>query len=139
MVGQPSRLTNNGDKRGRLSYHWLFHNNSITGQGNERRESGALGSRLSRLDVEWIIDHIGSYFHTSKDGLLTRKGEHRDLAIYLIKRYTNLSNRQIGEIFGDPSYSAVTKVEQRFRQKMEKETHLAVIHQLSRIIFYKPD
>lgn len=85
---------------------------------------GALGSRLSRIDVECIIDQVCRYFHTSKDDILNKKGEKRDLAIYLTKRYTNLLNRQIGEIFGNLSYSAVTKVYQRFMQKMEKDTLL---------------
>ena len=44
-----------------------------------------------------------------------RKGKKRDLAIYYLpNRYMNLSNRQIGEIFGTLSYSAVSKVYQRF-------------------------
>jgi len=94
----------------------------IAGKEVDRKEDiscrRALGSKLPRLDAEWIIDQVCSYFHISRDDVLTRKGEHRDLTIYLAKRYTNLSNRQIGEIFGDLSYSAVTKVEQRFRQKM---------------------
>ena len=99
----------------------------LEGKGIDQKEDiscrGALG-RLSQLDVEWIIDQVCSYFHTSKDDILNSKGEQRNLAIYLAKRYSNLSNREIGEIFGNLSYSAVTKVYQRFMQKMEKDTHL---------------
>ncbi|MGA1823589.1 MAG: helix-turn-helix domain-containing protein [bacterium] len=84
----------------------------------------AWSSELSHIDVNCIIDQVCKYFRTSKDDILNRKGEKRDVAIYLVKRYTNLSNRQIGEIFGSLSYSAVSKVYKRFMQKMAKDMSL---------------
>ncbi|MEW6378761.1 MAG: transposase [bacterium] len=84
----------------------------------------ALSNRLSSLDIEFIIDQMCSCLHTSKDDIFNKNGKYRDLAVYLAKRYTNLSNRQIGQIFTNLSYSAVTKVCQRFIQKMEKNSDL---------------
>ena len=60
----------------------------------------------------------------SVDDLTSGKGEPRDTVIYLIKKYTGLTNRQIGEIFGGLSYSAVAKVNQRFAEKLKKDKQL---------------
>ena len=46
------------------------------------------------------------------------------MAIYLIKKYTTLTNRQMGQLFGDIGYSAVTGVVQRFEQKIMKDKEL---------------
>jgi chromosomal replication initiation ATPase DnaA len=46
------------------------------------------------------------------------------MAIYLLKRNTGLTNRQIGQMFGDMSYSAVTKAYQRFSAELKKNRRL---------------
>ena len=60
----------------------------------------------------------------SVDDLTSGKGEPRDTVIYLIKKYTGLTNRQIGEIFGGLSYSAVAKIHKRFSEKTAKDRSL---------------
>ena len=47
----------------------------------------------------------------------------RDLAIYLMKRYTGSTNGQIGEMFGI-SFSAVTKAAERISSRLEMEKDL---------------
>ncbi len=39
-------------------------------------------------------------------------------AIYLLKKCTGVTNRQIGEFFGEISYSGVAKIYQRFKKEM---------------------
>ena len=51
-------------------------------------------------------------------------GEWKNLGLYLIKKYTPLSNKQIGQIFGNMSCSAVAKSYQRFCHRMEKNPGL---------------
>ena len=43
---------------------------------------------------------------------------------YLLKKYTTLTNSQIGQLFENISYSAVTRVVQRFEQKIKKDKEL---------------
>ena len=47
-----------------------------------------------------------------------KRKEFRDISIYLMKKFTSLSNSEIGHFFGDLTYSAVAKVYQRLEKKM---------------------
>jgi len=48
----------------------------------------------------------------------------RSIAIFLMKKYTGLSNCEIGKVFGGLSYSGVSKVYRRFKEKIEKDSSL---------------
>ena len=63
---------------------------------------------------EDIIAAICSHLKVSRKDLLRKRGENRKIAIYLMKKLTGMSNEQIGDLFGGLSYSAVSKVSQRF-------------------------
>jgi len=63
---------------------------------------------------EDIIAAICSHLKVSREDLLRKGGENRKIAIYLMKKLTGMSNKQIGHLFGGLSYSAVAKVYQRF-------------------------
>jgi REP element-mobilizing transposase RayT len=76
-------------------------------------------------DSESFIDRICFYFEKSRDDLFNEKGEWRNIALYLIKKYTSLSNKEIGKFFGNISYSAVAKVYQRCGQKIDNDQKLA--------------
>jgi REP element-mobilizing transposase RayT len=76
-------------------------------------------------DSDNIIDKICSFFEKSRDDLFNEKGEWRNISLYLIKKYTSLSNKQIGKIFGNISYSAVAKVYQRYSLKIASDPELA--------------
>ena len=62
---------------------------------------------------EDIIAAICSHLKVSRADLLQKSGENKKIAIYLMKKLTGMSNKQIGHLFG-LSYSAVSKVYQRF-------------------------
>jgi len=67
---------------------------------------------------EGILNAICSYFKVSRDVIKEDKRVLRNIAIYFIKKYTGLTNREIGSFFGGISYSAITRVYQRFGEKM---------------------
>lgn len=48
----------------------------------------------------------------------------RNVAIYLAKRYSGLSNRKIGEIFGGIHHSAVSKASGRLEEEIKKDKRL---------------
>ena len=74
---------------------------------------------------EEIMGSICIYFDISVDELLGNKNKrYRDIAIYLLKSHTSLTNRQLGEKLGNISYSAVAKVYWRFSEKLKKDRAL---------------
>jgi putative transposase len=73
---------------------------------------------------EQIANAIGTYFKVSPEKVLLDQGENRKIAIYLMKKWTSLTNKQIGNLFGDLSYSAVSKANQRFIADMKKDRKL---------------
>jgi len=75
-------------------------------------------------DVEEIIHAIGSYLNVTREVILEDKRVLRNTAIYLGKKYTALTNREMGDLFGGISYSAITRVYQRFGQKILKNRNL---------------
>lgn len=70
---------------------------------------------------EEIIDMVQNYYKVSIDDLKNNKGDPRNMAIFLLKTHTALPNRQIGEIFGGLGISSVSKVFERFKEKLNKD------------------
>jgi chromosomal replication initiation ATPase DnaA len=56
--------------------------------------------------------------------IFTRPGRKRDIAIYLLKRYSGLTNRQIGDMFGGISFSAVSKLVKRYSPRVAEDRKL---------------
>jgi len=75
----------------------------------------------SEAAAEEILDIVKKYYKTSLEQLASRKGDPRNMAIYLLKTYTAASNSQIGEIFGGIGISSVSKVFERFKEKLNKD------------------
>lgn len=75
-----------------------------------------------QLDVREIIDSVSRSLEVSPNEIFGGRNKFiRDIAIYLIKRYTGLTNRQIGERLGNISDFAVAKIYQRVLEKMQKD------------------
>lgn len=74
--------------------------------------------------IEDLILDVSSYFNVQPSKVLEEKGAIRDIAIYFGKKYTGLTNREIGERFGGLSYSGVSRVSQRFQEKMARNITL---------------
>jgi len=75
-------------------------------------------------ESEEVIESICDYFRVSRDDVLKDRAEWRNMAIYLMKKFTGITNGQIGQLFGDLSYSAVAKAYQRFSINLRRDKKL---------------
>jgi len=73
---------------------------------------------------EDIIEAICAYFKASRDDVFKNSSEYRKIAIYMMKKLTGMTNKQIGQLFGGLSNSAVAKAYQRFSAKVRTERSL---------------
>ena len=71
-------------------------------------------------DAEEIVQQVSQYFGTRFEELSKRRGYERDLMVHLLKNKTGMTNREIGEFVGGLSYSGVSRVEERFIEKLKK-------------------
>jgi putative transposase len=71
-----------------------------------------------------LINMVSHHIGMSVDELKEKRGDPRNMTIYLLKTYTDMNNRHIGELFGGLSYSAVAKVNERFIAKVKKDRKL---------------
>ncbi|MBW2122404.1 MAG: transposase [Deltaproteobacteria bacterium] len=90
----------------------------------QRREVSHRRVLQASYGFDEIIDAVCSDFEVSRDDLVTGGGESRDIAIYLMKRLTGMTNSQIGQLLGGLSYSGVAKVHQRFSTKLARDEPL---------------
>ena len=75
-------------------------------------------------ESEEIIEAISDYFKVSRDDVLKDRAEWRNMAIYLMKKFTGITNGQIGGLFAGLSYSAVAKAYQRFSVNLRRDKKL---------------
>jgi hypothetical protein len=77
------------------------------------------------MGIEEIVTSLCDQFRITRTEL-TGKTESaaRNAGIYLLKKYSGASNKEIGGLFGGMSYSAVTKACQRFKKQMSEDSGL---------------
>jgi len=79
----------------------------------------------STQEIGDILDSACEHFKISKEYVMKDKRDDiRKIAIYLMKAHTGAKNKQMGELMGKVSYSAVAKIYQRFKKKIKKDTGL---------------
>jgi chromosomal replication initiation ATPase DnaA len=82
-----------------------------------------------------IIDTLCVHGKITAEEVFGNNNHWRNTAIYLIKKFTGLPNRQIGELFGDLSYSAVAKAYYRFDVRLKQDASLRkVVEKCSRAL-----
>jgi putative transposase len=92
---------------------------------NLKREEISCRRQLkAKKGLEDLIVEVSSHFNAQQNKVFEEKGIMRDIAIYFGRKYTGLTNREIGERFGGLSYSGVTRVSQRLDEKMAKDKSL---------------
>lgn len=81
---------------------------------------------LEKRTPEEIIKEVAKAFCINgRETLIKGKNkEGRKVAIYLIQRYSGLSNREIGNIFGGIHYSSVSKISERLEREMARDKDL---------------
>ncbi len=80
---------------------------------------------------EEIFSAVSNFFKTNIEALQNqvqnqagRNNTAKKVAIYLMKRYSGLSNTEIGQIFGGLHYSTISKSSKRLEVEMENDEHL---------------
>jgi len=78
---------------------------------------------LQSLDgIEDILGAVATHLNMSREALINNVDpQARKIAIYLSKTNTAATNRHIGEVFGNLSYSAVAKIHNRFPEQIKTD------------------
>lgn len=79
---------------------------------------------LTALSYNEIITVLCHEFGISQEELFSCKKERRNIAVFLLKKYTALTNKEIGSLFPGITYSAVSKINQRFKKTMSEDKSL---------------
>lgn len=74
--------------------------------------------------IEAIMKAVCSHFGVTRGAIVKDRRWIRKIAIYLSKKHTGLTNREIGEMFGNISYSAITRVYQRLEEMLPGDKEL---------------
>jgi chromosomal replication initiation ATPase DnaA len=106
-----------GDKR--------FAEKTLQRLKRENRNKKGIAYRRSLnqpFDNGVILETVCRYFHVEKKEILYRKNpKYTNITIYLLKRFTGLSNERIGNLFGNLSYHSISKRKTRFVQSLKKD------------------
>jgi REP element-mobilizing transposase RayT len=79
--------------------------------------------RSTTSDMDEIIQLLSTYFKVSKERV-TSSSPYKAYAVYLMRKHTPFSNVEIGKFFGGITYSAVTKIGTRFKERMREDENL---------------
>ena len=75
----------------------------------------------SAFEPELVINAVSDYFGIEKEAVRNDRKKYRNICVYIMKKYTGMTNGQIGRNFNDLSYSAVSKAYQRVAQTVEEK------------------
>jgi REP element-mobilizing transposase RayT len=81
---------------------------------------------IHSINPEEIVDRVTSYYETSPQNICNAREKHmlsKKTAVYLLKKYTTLTNREIGSKFGI-TYSGVTWIDKNVKSLIEKDGDL---------------
>lgn len=84
-----------------------------------RKETSHRRILESTYQSDLIVNAVSNFFRIDKEEVLNDRREYRNVCIYLMKRYTVMTNDQIGQIFNGLSFSAVAKVYQRMSKAVK--------------------
>jgi chromosomal replication initiation ATPase DnaA len=79
----------------------------------------------STVDIEEIISACCKYFCVTREEMVrNRRGESRKACIYMIRKHTCATNREIAELFGTLTYSAVAKISESVSRQLPVNKNL---------------
>jgi putative transposase len=96
----------------------------LKGQILGKDEVSSRKSFFTITSIDEITDKICSILGVPKDQVIDKKGPYRNLALYVTRRSTGFTNRELGGYFGNISYSAVTKACRRFEESLKADVRL---------------
>jgi putative transposase len=79
-----------------------------------------------------IVNAVSAFFGVDDEEVLHDKKEYRNICIYVMKKYTGMTNVQISQIFNGLTFSAVAKVHYRTAKAIEENS--AMRKKVGRII-----
>jgi len=74
-------------------------------------------------DIDEIIELLSIHFRVPKEKVVT-SSPYKGYAVYLARKHTPFTNSEIGEYFGGITYSAVTKIGTRLKERMKDDGKL---------------
>ena len=74
----------------------------------------------SSYQSDEIINGVSSFFKINKEDIFNDGKEYRNICIYLMKKYTAMTNYEIGIFFDGLTFSAVSKVYQRMTRTIKE-------------------
>jgi REP element-mobilizing transposase RayT len=78
-----------------------------------------------RMGLEDTLSACCEHFKIAREEILRdKRSEARKACIYLMKKHTGATNREIAELFGTLTYSAVAKISQNFSRQMAVDKEL---------------
>ena len=95
----------------------------LNGQGFQKKEISHRRALGSTTDMDEIVDLMCGWFKVSKEKVKS-SFPYKGYAVYLSRKHTPFSNTEIGSYFGGISYSAVTKIGTRIKERMTKDKKL---------------
>jgi len=82
---------------------------------------------IRRIDPEDIISKVAGYFRLMPQDLRRRRSGYRDqraLVMEMMYRYSEVNQREIGEVMGGVDYTSVSRERRLLREKNDKENEL---------------
>ena len=75
----------------------------------------------SAFKSDVVINAVSEYFRIEKGAVRNDRKKYRNICIYIMKKFTGMTNEQIGQNFNDLSYSAVSKAYQRVAKAVDEK------------------
>lgn len=111
---------------------WVYHNFI-----DQEKDEIPLKDRKPnpKVKVRWILDHVSHAYNmpiaTLRSGCAGVKNEGREMAVYLARHLSGLSQRDIAKWFGFKDSNAVAQMQYRFKSRLESDKKLRqVTHML---------
>ena len=102
----------------------MVQNNSFKEHLRDSLQNHFIKKMSTSRSMEEICDLICSTLCISLQKIHEKNNPARFLAISLIKKHTTYMNSEIGQFFGGISYSAVSKIVERFERKIKTDKEL---------------
>jgi putative transposase len=79
---------------------------------------------IGRTKVDAVLALLSEHLGESVDEITRRGGHRRKICVYLLKRYSDATNKAISLLLGIATYSAAAKIYQRFLKELELDPAL---------------
>lgn len=95
--------------------------------GGDELESEDIAQRRvlsSTMHVENILAMLAEHFDVPLEVMVEKGSNRRKICVYMLKKYSDASNKRISEVLGGRTYSSAAKIYQRFIKELENDAEL---------------